>query len=618
MSGHVLAMSAAIDMGDGAGLARPLLLPARPPRPKKPPALTLSRLIRQSYPERWLLLLASVALVISTATSLALPVFIGHVVDELVRMSRGLTTPDEARVAVNAYVLELVCVVSLGGVFAFLRGYLFSLSGERIVARIRKRLFARCIAQEIGMFDMMRTGELVSRLASDTSILNNAITSNLSKGLTMLSTVSLGLVYLFRLSVRLSLLMISVIPAVAIIGRLYGRYVRTLSRQTQDALARATEVADESFSNIRTVRAFSNETLRADLYNEKIEDTYNLGARVARLLGYFVGFMATIAPLSTVFIMWSGAMLVIQRELTVGLLTSFLLLTVSVGKSLAGISGLISNVYKALGANAKVFELIDRAEQIRLTGGLRPAVFTGDIRMVDVSFTYPARPDTPVLNGLNIVFESGKVTALVGPSGGGKSTIFAMIERFYDPSQGVVTLDGEDIRNLDVTWMHRRIGLVSQEPVLFAGSIRDNIAFGKADASMESIIAAASAANAHDFVMAFEHGYDTLVGERGLHLSGGQKQRIAIARAVLLNPKVLLLDEATSSLDAESEFVVQDALDKLMKGRTVVVIAHRLSTVKDADLVVVIDRGRVVESGTHDALLARDGMYAHLVRRQLQ
>eukprot|EP00474_Spongospora_subterranea_P008802 CRZ09260.1 hypothetical protein [Spongospora subterranea] len=589
------------------------------PYDTSPQPLTIRRLLRQSYPERWLLLLASVALVVSTVTSLAVPIFIGRVVDELVKVSRGELDRSIARVVINKTIFELVLVVLIGGIFAFLRGFLFSLSGERIVARIRKQLFYSCIRQDISMFDQTRTGELVSRLASDTSVLNNAITSNLSKALQMVSTVSLGLIYLFKLSVQLSILMLSVIPAVAIVGRLYGRYVRNLSRQTQDALARASEVADESFSNIRTVRAFSSEDHQTVLYNERINETYQLGARVALLFGYFVGFMATVAPLSTVFILWAGSMLVLgQTSLTVGLLTSFLLLTVTVGKSVAGISGLISNIYKAMGANAKVFELIDRQPTIPIRGGLEPSKFAGDLHMSDVVFTYPARVDTPVLHGINIAFETGKMTALVGASGGGKSTIFAMIERFYDPNSGVITLDGQDIRNLSVTWMHRRIGLVSQEPVLFACSIRENIAFGMEEASMESIIRAASAANAHEFIMGFERGYETFVGERGLHLSGGQKQRIAIARAVLLNPKILLLDEATSSLDAESEFVVQDALDKLMRGRTVIVIAHRLSTVKNADLVAVIDQGRISEQGSHTSLLERNGMYAHLVRRQLQ
>lgn len=596
-------------------LGEPLLSQAR----KRKQPLTMMRLLRQSYPERWLLLFGSMALFVSTITSLAVPIFIGRVVDELVKMTRGEISRSDARFAINATILELVVVVSVGGVFTFLRGFLFTLSGERIVARIRRQLFQSCIQQDIAMFDKTRTGELVSRLASDTSVLNNAITNNLSKALQMFATVTLGLVYLFKLSVQLSLLMVSVIPAVTIVGRIYGRYVRSLSRQTQDALARASEVADESFSNIRTVRAFSNEKHQASIYNKRIDETYALGARVALLFGYFVGFMATVAPLSTVFILWSGAMLVLnETSLTVGLLTSFLLLTVTVGKSVAGISGLISNVYKALGANAKVFELIDRQERIPLYGGVQPENFVGNIRLHNVVFTYPQRPDTAVLNGLSIEFQSGKMTALIGPSGGGKSTIFAMVERFYDPCSGRVTLDGQDIRSINISWLHRRIGLVSQEPVLFACTIRENIAFGIENASMEDIIKAATAANAHDFIMNFEKGYDTFVGERGLHLSGGQKQRIAIARAVLLDPKILLLDEATSSLDAESEYVVQDALDKLMKGRTVVVIAHRLSTVRDANLVAVIDQGRVIEQGTHASLLEHNGIYAHLVRRQLQ
>lgn len=318
-----------------------------------------------------------------------------------------------------------------------------------------------------------------------------------------------------------------------------------------------------------------------------------------------------------ILVLWYGATLVLNGEMTPGVLLSFVLYTITVGFALAGLSGLFGSMLKAVGANERVFALLEREPEIRLTGGKRLGSLQGHVQLDNVSFYYPSRPEIMVLKGLNLELRLGTVTALVGPSGGGKSTIVALIERFYDVQAGVLRIDGVDIRELDPSWLHRRIALVSQEPVLFATTIRENVCYGVESASDAQIEQALRAANAWDFVRGFPEGLETVVGERGVRLSGGQKQRIAIARAVLMDPSILIADEATSALDAESEHLVQEALDRVMRGRTVLVVAHRLSTVKNANNVAVIDQGRVVEQGTHDELLAHSGTYSRLVQRQL-
>eukprot|EP00455_Lapot_gusevi_P057506 TRINITY_DN9817_c0_g1_i2.p1 TRINITY_DN9817_c0_g1~~TRINITY_DN9817_c0_g1_i2.p1 ORF type:complete len:391 (-),score=112.37 TRINITY_DN9817_c0_g1_i2:42-1124(-) len=336
--------------------------------------------------------------------------------------------------------------------------------------------------------------------------------------------------------------------------------------------------------------------------------------------GLFIALMGLIGSGAMILVLWYGASLVLDGTLSSGVLTSFLLYTLTVGFALAGFSGLFGDLMRAVGANDRVFELLDRDPAIPIRGGAKPATCRGHVVFDHVTFAYPSRPTASVLRDVVMELKPGTVTALVGPSGGGKSTIVSLLEHFYEPLYGRVLLDGEDLRNLDQAWLHSKIALVSQEPVLFAGSLRDNIQYGVGQASDEQIRSAARMANAEQFILDFPEAFDTLVGERGVRLSGGQKQRVAIARAVLMNPQILLLDEATSALDAESEHLVQEALDRLMRsqGRTVLVVAHRLSTVKHAHNVVVIDHGEVVEQGTHTDLLARSGLYAKLVRRQLQ
>ena len=416
---------------------------------------------------------------------------------------------------------------------------------------------------------------------------------------------------------KLTLVMLAVVPIVAIGAGIYGRKLRIVSRQVQDALAVSSEVAEETLAGVRTVRAFAREDQETQRYRLAVDVSFQLARYRAKLGAIFTGGISFAGYGAIAAVLWYGGVMLSEGELGFGQLTSFLLYTFTVAFSIGALSGLWSDFAKAAGASERVFELIDRSPIFDSGGQQLPAV-EGRLRLAGIEFAYPTRPETPGLQNFHLELEPGQVVALVGPSGGGKSTVAALLCRLYDPQQGQICLDDHPYDTLDAHWLRNQVGVVSQEPILFATTIRDNIRYGRLDATEEDIQTAAKAANAHDLVMEFPEGYDTLVGERGVRLSGGQKQRIAIARALLKDPAILVLDEATSALDAESEHLVQEALERLMKGRTTLVIAHRLSTVKGADRVAVLDAGTVVEQGAHDTLVAEDGLYRRLVERQFQ
>lgn len=570
-------------------------------------AASARRLLSLARPEAKTLVLATLALFIAAGLNLSYPVFIRQIVDGV--------SGEQAQQTVNQAALVLLALFGLNGIFTALRSYLFTVAGERVVTRLRQNLYRSLVRQEIGFFDERRTGELTNRLAADTTVLQNAATVNISMVLRFGATGLGALVILMVTSWRLTLVMLAIVPLVVLGAFFYGKILRRYSRQVQDALADTTEVAEETLAGIRTVRAFAREETEADRYASRVEQVFQLARKRARLGATFSGFMGFAFGGAVAVVLWYGGTLLVDGTMSIGELTQFVLYTFFVAFSLGALSSVWEDFMKAMGASERVFQLLDREPRIP-EGGERPATVTGRVQLDGVTFSYPTRPDVPVLRDVSLTLEPGETMALVGPSGGGKSTVAALLSRFYDPDAGSLYLDGHAYTELDPSWVRQQVGVVSQEPVLFASSVRDNIRYSRPDASDAEVEAAALAANADSFIRGFPEGYDTLVGERGVRLSGGQKQRVAIARALLKDPRILVLDEATSALDAESEHLVQEALERLMVGRSTLVIAHRLSTVKDADRVLVLDHGAVVEEGTHADLVEAGGLYRQLVERQ--
>jgi ABC transporter fused permease/ATP-binding protein len=552
---------------------------------------------------------ATVLLLVGSAAALAYPQGIRIIVDG------ALASQDSRTIRFAALLMGGLAVVQ--GLAVAGRAYLFGLAGERGVKRVRERLFDALVVQEVGFFDGERTGDLTSRLASDTASLQGLLSSQLSMALRNGVQVVGGLVLLLVTSWKLTGVMLLVVPAVALGAVFYGRKIRALSKRYQDALGDAGHVAEEALSSIRTVRQFAAEPAESARYASAIEGSFRLARTRARAAALFMGAASTGVYAALAVVLGYGGSLVSAGELTAGALTAFLVYTLLIAMGLGTLADIWAEAMRGLGAAERVFDLTERTPLMPVSGGRRLEQVRGRIGYEGVRFRYPTRPDVEVLQGVDLAVAPGEVVALVGPSGGGKSTLGALLSRLYDPASGRVTLDGVDLRELDPAWLRRLVGVVSQEPVLFSTTIADNVRYGRPGATDDEVREALRAANALAFVESFPEGLATRVGERGQQLSGGQKQRIAIARALLKDPRILLLDEATSALDAESEALVQEALGRLMKGRTSVVIAHRLSTVVGADRAVVVDGGQVVEEGPHAALLARGGTYARLVERQV-
>ncbi|KAK3596017.1 hypothetical protein CHS0354_032540 [Potamilus streckersoni] len=577
------------------------------------------RLFSLAESEKWRLTGAVCLLVVSSSVTLAVPFCIGKVIDIIYTTSKeGHEIMKEKLTKISTILLGVFLVGALAN---FGRFYLMQISGQNVVMRMRDMLFSSIMRQEIGFFDKNRTGELINRLSTDTSLVGQSVTMNISDGLRSVGQAVGAVGMMVYVSPKLTAFALLIVPPIAIMSRIYGRYLRKISKNVQDSLAAATQVAEERISNIRTVRAFAQEDMEMERYRYRILHVLKLSYKEALARGIFwasTGLSGNIVVLS---VFYAGGMMMSDSMISVGELSSFLLYAAYVGISIGGMTTFYSEMMKGLGASTRIWELIDRDPKVPYGGGILPEEkIKGTIEFKDLGFSYPSRPEIPIFTALNLTVPAGSVTAVVGSSGSGKSTIGTLLLRFYDPSSGGIYLDGTNTNKLNTKWLRSHIGTVSQEPILFSCSVAENIAYGSLDpssATMEMIIEAAKKANAYNFVQAFPEGFDTMVGERGLMLSGGQRQRIAIARALLKNPKILLLDEATSALDAESEYFVQEALERLMVGRTVITIAHRLSTIKSADQIAVLDNGRIAEIGSYNKLMTIEGgLFRKLVERQ--
>ena len=569
------------------------------------------RLARLATSQWRRLALGAVFLLVGSSATLAFPRWVQAMLDAAFQQGSS----DQVDLAV-VVMSALFTVQAIAGA---LRYRFFTLAGERIVADLRARLYEKVIAQDMAFFDRQRTGELLSRLSSDTQLVQNAVSVNLSMALRSAVGAIGSVALLFVISIELTLWMLAVVPPVALGAVIYGRMVRRYSKRAQDALARASEVAEESIGAIRTVRSFAAENRTSERYRARVEDAFDAGRKRVIAVAVFVGVTSFSGFVAITFVLWRGGHQVLEGDLTAGQLTSFILYSVIVAFSLGTLTDLWSDFMRATGAAERVFELMDSEPVIEVSSGHRRlSGLTGRVRFEDVRFRYPTRPDVDVLRGVDFALEPGGTLAVVGPSGAGKSTLVQLMLRAYDPTGGRITVDGVDLPELDLDWWRRQIGVVAQEPILFSTTLQENIRFGRPEATDAEVRAAADEALVTPFVEAFPEGFETRVGERGVQLSGGQRQRVAIARALLADPRVLVLDEATSALDAEAEALVKRALDRLRRGRTTLVIAHRLSTVKDADRVLVVDGGEVVETGSHAELMRDEaGLYRRLVEHQL-
>ncbi|HLK29960.1 MAG TPA: ABC transporter transmembrane domain-containing protein [Puia sp.] len=568
-------------------------------------------------PYRWLFAGGLLFIALSSVTTMAFPYLLKQLIDSANNSSKTIFHFTPGNIA-----LTMIAVLAVQMFFSFMRIYVFTTVGENALADMRKDIYQRMITMPMEFFAQRRVGELSSRISADLSQIQDAVTSILAEVLRGVLILIIGMCLIFYISPRLTLLMLSVVPVIVVIAIFFSKRIRAVSRQTQDQLADSNIIVQETLQGISNVKAFSNEWYEMKRYASSLKQVVSMAVKNGKNRGLFASFLIFSIFGSIVLVVWYGTGLLQTGKLSFGALTAFVVYTAFVGGSMAGFADLYSQLQKTLGATQRVRELLlAEPESVKTINEALQEEYklNGSVIFENVSFSYPSRPELRVLNNVSMKIQPGEQVAIVGPSGSGKTTMAALLLRFYEPESGKIFFDDKAASGIPLSQLRKQMALVPQDVLLFGGSIRENIAYGKPDATQEEIEAAAKQAHAHEFISTFPEKYETIVGERGIKLSGGQRQRIAIARAILKNPVILILDEATSSLDSASESIVQEALDNLMKNRTSFVIAHRLSTVRNADKIIVLEKGTIKETGTHQQLISlEDGLYKNLNKLQLE
>lgn len=578
----------------------------------------IAKLLVYIKPYRGKFFAALVFLFLTSLTGLAFPSFLGALIDAAQGKQRYAFLPP----TVNAIGSLAFIVLLFQAAVSYFRVVWFVQVAENALADIRRDTYFRLITLPMNFFSNRRVGELNSRISADLSQIQDAITTTLAEMIRQLVLMIGGVILLAIFSIKLTLTLLLILPVLIVVAVFFGRFIRKISRQAQDKLAESNTIVEETLQGISNVKAFVNEAFEAGRYEKKIREVAGIAIRGAKFRGLFASFIVFCLFGAIVAVIWYGSVLVSRGEMSVGNLTTFILYSIFVGAAMGSFPELYAGLQKAVGASERVLEILDEkgeAISIKIADNNIKQTITGNLDFENVMFAYPSRTEITVLKEVSFSARSGEKIAIVGPSGAGKSTIAGLILQFYHPQTGTILFDGKPASSYSLTDIRNQVAIVPQDVLLFGGTIRENIAYGKLDSTETEIIKAAERANADQFIKSFPEGYDTIVGERGVKLSGGQRQRIAIARALLKNPSILILDEATSSLDSESERLVQEALEELMKNRTSIIIAHRLSTIREADKIIVLEKGKVKESGTHTELITHEGgLYRYLSSLQFE